>query len=149
MAPSMGSNAIPLVILNRLASIFLPRKRVKPMNRRSIIPAAIIAGFGRFGRSPDVYLLSSGVKTAGLDHDPDHIETLRKFGMKVFMAMPRGWILLESAGAAKAEVPMNAIDDPKPTCNDRDGERTFPAFLRSLPAPAMSTTTFVCVSGRR
>ena len=48
-----------------------------------------------------------------LDHDPDHIETLRKFGMKVFYGDATRVDLLESAGAGKAEVLINAIDDPK------------------------------------
>ena len=47
-----------------------------------------------------------------LDHDPDHIETSRKFGMKVFYGDATRMDLLESAGAAKAEVLINAIDDP-------------------------------------
>lgn len=46
-------------------------------------PRVIVAGFGRFGQIAGRLLLSSGVKMVVLDHDPDHIETLRKFGMKV------------------------------------------------------------------
>ncbi len=38
----------------------------------------IVAGFGRFGQISGRLLLSSGVKMVILDHDPDHIETLRK-----------------------------------------------------------------------
>ncbi|MFQ3382182.1 glutathione-regulated potassium-efflux system protein [Escherichia coli] len=53
------------------------------------------------------------IKIAMLDHDPDHIETLRKFGMKVFYGDATRMDLLESAGAAKAEVLINAIDDPQ------------------------------------
>src|SRR5690606_34785555 len=48
-----------------------------------------------------------------LDHDPDHVDTLRKFGMKVFYGDATRVDLLESAGAAKAEVLINAIDDPQ------------------------------------
>lgn len=55
-------------------------------------PRVIVAGFGRFGQIAGRLLLSSGVKMVVLDHDPDHIETLRKFGMKVFMATRRVWI---------------------------------------------------------
>ncbi|TGE22779.1 glutathione-regulated potassium-efflux system protein KefC, partial [Salmonella enterica subsp. enterica serovar Poona] len=73
----------------------------------------IVAGFGRFGQIAGRLLLSSGVKMVVLDHDPDHIETLRKFGMKVFYGDATRMDLLESAGAAKAEVLMNAIDAPQ------------------------------------
>ncbi|MFI8317874.1 glutathione-regulated potassium-efflux system protein KefC [Kosakonia cowanii] len=73
----------------------------------------IVAGFGRFGQISGRLLLSSGVKMVILDHDPDHIETLRKFGMKVFYGDAIRVDLLESAGAARAEVLINAIDDPE------------------------------------
>ncbi|WP_058912203.1 glutathione-regulated potassium-efflux system protein KefC [Entomohabitans teleogrylli] len=76
-------------------------------------PRVIVAGFGRFGQIAGRLLLSSGVKMVVLDHDPDHIETLRKFGMKVFYGDATRIDLLESAGAAKAEVLINAIDDPQ------------------------------------
>ncbi|HBX14389.1 MAG TPA: glutathione-regulated potassium-efflux system protein KefC, partial [Leclercia adecarboxylata] len=76
-------------------------------------PRVIIAGFGRFGQITGRLLLSSGVKMVILDHDPDHIETLRKFDMKVFYGDATRVDLLESAGAHKAEVLINAIDDPK------------------------------------
>ncbi|WP_202301257.1 glutathione-regulated potassium-efflux system protein KefC [Dryocola clanedunensis] len=75
-------------------------------------PRVIIAGFGRFGQIAGRLLLTSGVKMVVLDHDPDHIETLRKFGTKVFYGDATRVDLLESAGAAKAEVLINAIDDP-------------------------------------
>ncbi|MFO6427670.1 NAD-binding protein [Escherichia coli] len=52
-----------------------------------------------------------------LDHDPDHIETLRKFGMKVFYGDATRMDLLESAGAAKAEARLTPSTIRKPTCN--------------------------------
>ena len=76
-------------------------------------PRVIIAGFGRFGQITGRLLLSSGVKMVILDHDPDHVDTLRKFDMKVFYGDATRVDLLESAGAAKAEVLINAIDDPE------------------------------------
>ncbi|MTD41061.1 glutathione-regulated potassium-efflux system protein KefC [Erwinia sp. CPCC 100877] len=76
-------------------------------------PRVIIAGFGRFGQIAGRLLFTSGVKMVVLDHDPDHIETLRKFGMKVFYGDATRLDLLASAGAEKAEVLINAIDDPR------------------------------------
>lgn len=75
-------------------------------------PRVIIAGFGRVGQIAGRLLLTSGVNVVILDHDPDHIETLRKFGTKVFYGDATRVDLLESAGAAGAEVLINAIDDP-------------------------------------
>ena len=48
-----------------------------------------------------------------LDHDPDHVDTLRKFDMQVLYGDATRADLLESAGAEKAEVLINAIDDPQ------------------------------------
>ncbi|MGN7973543.1 glutathione-regulated potassium-efflux system protein KefC [Serratia sp. 22264] len=73
--------------------------------------SVIIAGFGRFGQIAGRLLLANGVHTVVLDHDPDHIETLRKFGTKVFYGDATRADLLEAAGAAHAKVLINAIDD--------------------------------------
>jgi len=103
---------ILLVILNRLEQSSTEEAReADEIDEEQ--PRVIIAGFGRFGQITGRLLLSSGVKMVVLDHDPDHIETLRKFGMKVFYGDATRMDLLESAGAAKAEVLINAIDDPQ------------------------------------
>jgi glutathione-regulated potassium-efflux system ancillary protein KefC len=70
----------------------------------------IIAGFGRFGQIAGRLLLANGVKVVVLDHDPDNVETLRRFGTKVFYGDATRADLLATAGAARAEVLVNAID---------------------------------------
>jgi len=74
-------------------------------------PRVIIAGFGRFGQIAGRLLMSCGVEVVVLDHDPDNIETLRKFGVKVFYGDATRLDLLEAAGAGQAVVMINAIDD--------------------------------------
>ncbi len=71
----------------------------------------IIAGFGRFGQIVGRLLLASGVRPVVLDHDPEQIETLRKFGFTVFYGDATRLDLLEAAGARKARLLVNAIDD--------------------------------------
>ena len=112
VALSMAATPILLVLLTRLesAAVGQPREADEIDEEQ---PRVIVSGFGRFGQIAGRLLLSSGVKMVVLDHDPDHIETLRKFGMKVFYGDATRVDLLESAGAAKAEVFINAIDDPK------------------------------------
>ena len=75
-------------------------------------PAVIIAGFGRFGQIAGRLLMTANVKVVVLDHDPDHIEILRKLGMHVYYGDATRLDLLESAGAHKAKLLINAIDDP-------------------------------------
>lgn len=71
----------------------------------------IIAGFGRFGQIVGRLLLASGVRAVVLDHDPDQIESLRKFGYRVFYGDATRLDLLQAAGARKARLLINAIDD--------------------------------------
>ena len=71
----------------------------------------IIAGFGRFGQIVGRMLFANGIRAVVLDHDPDQIEMLRKFGYKVFYGDATRLDLLEAAGAASARLLVNAIDD--------------------------------------
>jgi glutathione-regulated potassium-efflux system ancillary protein KefC len=71
----------------------------------------IIAGFGRFGQIVGRLLMANGVRAVVLDHDPDQIELLRKFGNKVFYGDATRLDLLEAAGARHARLLVNAIDD--------------------------------------
>jgi glutathione-regulated potassium-efflux system ancillary protein KefC len=71
----------------------------------------IIAGFGRFGQIVGRLLSANGIKAVVLDHDPDQIELLRKFGFKIFYGDAARLDLLHAAGAAEATLIVNAIDD--------------------------------------
>ncbi|HEX4780665.1 MAG TPA: glutathione-regulated potassium-efflux system protein KefC [Usitatibacter sp.] len=71
----------------------------------------IIAGFGRFGQIVGRLLLANGIRPVVLDHDPDQVESLRKFGYRVFYGDATRLDLLEAAGARKARLLVNAIDD--------------------------------------
>ncbi len=70
----------------------------------------IIAGFGRYGQIVGRMLFAHGVRATVLDHDPDNIDTLRRFGFKVFYGDATRLDLLEAAGAAKARLLVVAID---------------------------------------
>ncbi|MBK7327179.1 MAG: glutathione-regulated potassium-efflux system protein KefC [Propionivibrio sp.] len=71
----------------------------------------IIAGFGRFGQIIGRLLFANGINAVVLDHDPDQIEQLRKFGYKVFYGDAARVDLLHAAGADQAALLVNAIDD--------------------------------------
>jgi glutathione-regulated potassium-efflux system ancillary protein KefC len=71
----------------------------------------IIAGFGRFGQIVGRLLFANGIRAIVLDHDPDQIELLRRFGYKVFYGDATRFDLLKAAGAAEASLLVNAIDD--------------------------------------
>jgi glutathione-regulated potassium-efflux system ancillary protein KefC len=71
----------------------------------------IIAGFGRFGQIVGRLLFASGIRVTVLDHDPDQIELMRRFGFRVFYGDATRVDLLTAAGADKARLVVNAIDD--------------------------------------
>ena len=73
----------------------------------------IIAGFGRFGNVVGRLLRANGVATTILDLDPEQIETLRRFGVKVFYGDAGRPDLMHAAGADKARLLILAIDEPE------------------------------------
>jgi glutathione-regulated potassium-efflux system ancillary protein KefC len=71
----------------------------------------LIAGFGRVGQIVGRMLYANGVTATVLDHDPNQIELLRRFGFKIYYGDATRLDLLEAAGAATAKVLVVAIDD--------------------------------------
>src|SRR5258706_543876 len=74
-------------------------------------PVVIVAGFGRFGQIVGRLLFANGIRAVLLDHDADQVESLRKFGFRVFYGDATRLDLLEAAGARHARLLVNAIDD--------------------------------------
>jgi glutathione-regulated potassium-efflux system ancillary protein KefC len=71
----------------------------------------LIAGFGRFGQIIGRLLFANKIGVTVLDHDPDQIELLRRFGYKVFYGDATRLDLLIAAGIGKARTLVVAIDD--------------------------------------
>jgi len=109
VALSMATTPLLLLIHDRLADrggkLAQDADRVEPQG------PVIIAGFGRFGQIVGRLLLASGVRAVVLDHDPDQVDSVRKFGYKVFYGDATRLDLLQQAGAREARLLVNAIDD--------------------------------------
>lgn len=71
----------------------------------------IIAGFGRYGQIVGRLLVSQGIATTVLDHDSEQIESMRRFGFKVYYGDATRTDLLEVAGAHHAKILVVAVDD--------------------------------------
>jgi glutathione-regulated potassium-efflux system ancillary protein KefC len=95
----------------------------------------IVAGFGRFGQIVGRFLNANGVRLTVLDHDPDQIEVLRRFGFKVFYGDATRADLLRAAGAARARGIVVAIDDVEDSLELVDTVRReypeLPVFARA------------------
>ncbi len=87
----------------------------------------IVAGFGRVGQIAVRLLHANRIATTVLDHDPEIIDALRRFGFKVFYGDATRLDLLEAAGAAKAKLLIVAIDNVEASLNLVDlAQRHFP-----------------------
>lgn len=87
----------------------------------------IIAGFGRFGRTTGRLLHANKIATTILDHDPDQIETIRRFGYKVYYGDASRYEILHAAGADKAKLLIITIDDADVVLNIIDQvQKHFP-----------------------
>jgi CPA2 family monovalent cation:H+ antiporter-2 len=73
----------------------------------------IIAGVGRFGQIVNRLVQASGFRTVVLDHNPETIAVMRRFGFKAFLGDPTRPDILRKAGLRDAKVLVVALDDPK------------------------------------
>ncbi|MEP1870942.1 MAG: cation:proton antiporter, partial [Paraglaciecola sp.] len=71
----------------------------------------IIAGYGRFGQVIGRLLTAQGYHLSILDHSPNQIDLLRRFGSKVYYGDAARGDLLEASGASDAQLLVIAIDD--------------------------------------
>src|SRR5919204_364591 len=73
----------------------------------------VVAGFGRFGQVVTRVLRGLGVRATVIDHDPQQIDTVRRFGWKAYYGDATRMDLLEAAGVRQAKLLLVAIDDPQ------------------------------------
>jgi glutathione-regulated potassium-efflux system ancillary protein KefC len=111
VALSMVVTPLLLLVHDRLLA---PRYRDRNARAADIIETqedhVIVAGFGRFGQIVGRLLRANQIALTVLDHDPEQVELLRKFGIKVFYGDATRVDLLQAAGAAKARAIVVAVD---------------------------------------
>ncbi len=71
----------------------------------------VVAGFGRFGQVVTRVLNGLGIHATLIDHDPNQIELVRRFGSKAYYGDATRLDVLEKAGVARARLLVVAIDD--------------------------------------
>ena len=109
VAISMAATPIVLLVADKLVARLARKQRdADVIDERAPV---IIAGFGRYGQIVARMLNGSGYPVIVLDHDPDQIELLRRFGTKVFYGDATRLDLLVAAGARDAALLVIAIDD--------------------------------------
>jgi glutathione-regulated potassium-efflux system ancillary protein KefC len=112
VALSMLCTPLLMVANDRIIERFLDHAPEIPMDDiEDAGHAVIIAGFGRFGQIVGRLLHANGIDATVLEHDPNHIETLRRFRFKVFYGDACRLELLRAAGAERARLLVVAIDE--------------------------------------
>jgi len=96
--------------------IFLPKLLKAAAEREPDVIATkersvILAGFGRLGTDLGRLLMSAGIKPVILDHNEANVDVLRRFGFEVYYGDVTRLDLLESAGAADAELLVITLGD--------------------------------------
>lgn len=75
-------------------------------------PKVLVAGMGRFGQVVARLLTARHVPFVALEHNPDTVEDLRRFGSQLYYGDPTRPELLRAAGAERIKVFVIAVDDP-------------------------------------
>jgi len=110
VALSMALTPLMVVAHDRLAARRAATDREADAIEDDSAPV-IIAGFGRYGQIVGRMLFAQGITATVLDHDPEQIDALRRFGFRVFYGDATRLDLLQAAGAAKARLLVVAVDD--------------------------------------
>jgi monovalent cation:proton antiporter-2 (CPA2) family protein len=71
----------------------------------------IIAGFGRFGQVVARVLNGMRIRATLIDHDPNQVELVRRFGSKAYYGDATRIDVLEKAGAERARLLVVALDN--------------------------------------
>ncbi|MDP4300632.1 glutathione-regulated potassium-efflux system protein KefC [Leptothrix discophora] len=114
VALSMLVSPLVLVALDR----WLPAPKASAINGHAHQlddePAeapVIVCGYGRYGQIVGRLLYASGLKATLLDHDPEQVEVMRRFGFRTYYGDATRLDLLRKAGAAEARAIVVAVDD--------------------------------------
>ncbi len=111
VAASMLTTPLLMLLYEK---VIVPRLRLSRPRQADVIDEqnpVIVAGYGRFGQVVARLLNARGIGTTVIDHDPNQIELVRRFGQKAYYGDITRLDLLRSAGAAKAKLLVVAVDD--------------------------------------
>jgi monovalent cation:proton antiporter-2 (CPA2) family protein len=113
VAASMLSTPLLMMLYERvLAPRFTPTEERAPDVIDEQNPV-IIAGFGRFGQVVSRVLGGMKIGATVVDHDPNQIDLVRRFGSKAYYGDATRLDLLVAAGARKAKLLVVAVDNPE------------------------------------
>ncbi len=75
--------------------------------------SVLVIGFGRFGQIVSQCLLAEGIDVTAIDNDPEMLESVARFGFKVYYGDGTRLDVLRAAGASEARLLAVCIDNPE------------------------------------
>ena len=112
VAVSMLATPLLMVAYERVLAPRLAVGRTRDADVFDEANPVIVAGFGRFGQVVTRVLNGLGLRATLIDHDPNQIELVRRFGTKAYYGDATRMDVLERAGIQRARLLFVAIDDP-------------------------------------
>jgi glutathione-regulated potassium-efflux system ancillary protein KefC len=112
VAVSVLSTPFLLMLYERVLAPRLARAEERAPDAIDEQNPVIIAGYGRFGQVVARVLGGMKIASTVVDHDPNQIDLVRRFGSKAYYGDATRLDLLVSAGARKARLLVVAVDNP-------------------------------------
>lgn len=123
VSTNTAAMTVPVVTISMMCTPFLfslvlkvsshqSNKESKPdydQMEENLHPKVIVAGLGRFGQITARILRTMDIPFTALEHDPNQVEVLRRFGNLVYYGDGTRVDMLTSAGAAHAKIFLVAI----------------------------------------
>jgi glutathione-regulated potassium-efflux system protein KefB len=75
--------------------------------------SVLVIGFGRFGQIVSQCLLAEGIDVTAIDNDPEMLESVARFGFKVYYGDGTRLDVLRAAGASEARLIAVCTDNPE------------------------------------
>jgi glutathione-regulated potassium-efflux system protein KefB len=98
--------------------------------------SVLVIGFGRFGQIASQCLLAEGIDVTAIDNDPEMMESVARFGFKVYYGDGTRLDVLRAAGAGEARLIAICINNPEAASRIVDlAHAQFPAaklYVRSF-----------------
>ncbi|GAB3740225.1 glutathione-regulated potassium-efflux system protein KefC [Silanimonas algicola] len=113
VAASILSTPLLFLVVSRLVMPRMNRAEAReadPIGERNEV---IVAGVGRFGQVVSRLLIGRGYGVTLIDHDPEQVELMRRFGFRTYYGDASRRDVLESAGIEDARLLVLAFDDPE------------------------------------
>ncbi len=111
VATSMLSTPLLMFLYERVVAPRLARAAPRQADIIAETNPVIVAGFGRFGQIVARVLGGAGIATTVIDHDPNQVDMVRRFGSKAYYGDATRLDLLRSAGAEQAALLVVAVDN--------------------------------------